>query len=161
VPCRRQVILDFALGDLSKYGIRRPHQGILERVDKLGKIPVLDIGTVKRIREGRIKIRPGISAVTANGVVFEGGEEDRFDAIIFATGYRPSYLDFLEIGDVQASPTSIDNNIFFVGFQNPVTGLLRQISKEAQKVASDIVQQRTAGRNQPASSISTVGTKLS
>jgi cation diffusion facilitator CzcD-associated flavoprotein CzcO len=138
-------ILDFALGDLSKYGISRPRQGILEQVEKLSKIPVLDIGTAKRIREGRIKVRPGISAITAGGVIFDGGEKDRFDAIILATGYRPTYRDFLEISDVQdagALPTGIDPNIFFVGFRNPVTGLLREISKEAKKVASDIVQQR-------------------
>jgi hypothetical protein len=78
-------ILDFALGDLSKHGIRRPSEGILEQVIKSRKIPVLDIGTAKRIRDGSIQIMPGIAE---NGVIFEGGEERPFDAIIFATGWR-------------------------------------------------------------------------
>jgi cation diffusion facilitator CzcD-associated flavoprotein CzcO len=141
------LILDFALGDLSKYGIKRPRHGILEQVEKSGKIPVLDIGTAKRIREGKIKMRPGISSITADGVIFDGDATGRFDAIIFATGYRPSYPDFLATRDVPGTgswPTGIDPDIFFIGFRNPVTGLLREISKEAKKVASDIVQRRNA-----------------
>jgi len=137
------IILDFALGDLSKYGIKRPRQGVLEQVAKSGKIPVLDIGTAKRIREGKIKVRPGISAITADGVVFDGGETARFDAIVLATGYRPNYPDFLHVGDGQgAGALPAEPDVFFVGFRNPVTGLLREISKEAKKVASDIVRRR-------------------
>lgn len=41
-------ILDLALGNLSRHGIKRPGRGILEQVVKLGKIPVLDIGTAKK-----------------------------------------------------------------------------------------------------------------
>jgi indole-3-pyruvate monooxygenase len=140
-------ILDFALGGLSKHGIRRPRQGILEQVDKSGKIPVLDIGTAKRIQEGKIKVRTGISAITTDSVIFNGGEKGRFDAIVLATGYRPSYPDFLEASEIQgasALPTKVDSTMFFVGFRNPVTGLLREISKEAKKVTSDIVQHRSA-----------------
>ena len=89
-------ILDFALGNSSKYGITRPRQGILEQIDKAGKIPVLDIGTAKRIQEGKIKVRPGVSTITADSVIFHDGEKSRFDAIILATGYRPSYPDSWE-----------------------------------------------------------------
>jgi hypothetical protein len=83
----------------------------------------------------------------ADGVIFDGGEKGHFDTIIFATGYRPSYLDFLESSEIQgasASPTKIDPAMFFVGFRNPVIGLLREISEEAKKVSSDILQHRGA-----------------
>jgi indole-3-pyruvate monooxygenase len=136
-------ILDFALGNLSKYGILRPRQGILEQVEKTGKIPVLDIGTAKRIQEGKIKVRPGISEITTDGVIFSGGERGRFDTIILATGYRPSYPDFVQASEIRrgdAEPVSVIPTLFFVGFRNPVTGLLHEISKEAKKVAGDIVQ---------------------
>src|SRR5262249_15548570 len=63
-------ILDFALGDLSKHGIRRPREGILQRVANSAKIPVIDVGTVQKIIEGVISLEPGISAITADGVVF-------------------------------------------------------------------------------------------
>ena len=93
------VILDFALGNLTKHGIKRPRQGILEQVVKSGKIPVLDVGTAKRIRDGHIKIMPGVASILGNGVMFEGGQQRRFDAMIFATGYRPGYQNFLHRDD--------------------------------------------------------------
>jgi hypothetical protein len=36
----------------------------------------------------------------------------------------------------------MDSTIYFVGFKNSVSGLLRQISKEAIQVAHDIVNRR-------------------
>ena len=85
-------ILDLALGDLSTHGLRRPQQGILQQVADAARIPVLDVGTVGKISEGAIKVVPGLSELTADGAVFVGGGSGTFDAIIFATGYRPGEL---------------------------------------------------------------------
>jgi len=126
------IILDFALGDLAKYGIRRPQQGILQQ-SRSGRIPVLDIGTVQKIFEGAIKIAPGLTAVTEDGVVFTGGGKGQFDAIIFATGYHPNYPAF-----VAADPAKNEPGLYFVGQRNSVTGQLREISKDAAAAAADI-----------------------
>jgi cation diffusion facilitator CzcD-associated flavoprotein CzcO len=141
-------ILDLALGDLSKHGIRRPTEGILRRVATSAKIPVIDVGTVRKISEGAIRIEPGISAITEDGAIFCGGGEGKFDAIILATGYRPNYQSFLQADDVKGpadqppARQNMDSTIYFVGFKNSVSGLLRQISKEAVQVAHDIVNRR-------------------
>jgi cation diffusion facilitator CzcD-associated flavoprotein CzcO len=135
------VILDFALGNLSKHGIKRPRQGILEQVVKSGKIPVLDVGTAKRIRDERLKIMKGIAAISEDGVIFEGGEQHPFHSIIFATGYRTGYQNFLHPDD-GLGPQGVDPFTYFVGFRNPVTGLLWEISKEAQSVADSIAYRR-------------------
>jgi cation diffusion facilitator CzcD-associated flavoprotein CzcO len=141
-------ILDLALGDLSKHGIRRPREGILRRVATLAKIPVIDVGTVRKISEGAIRMEPGISAIIEDGAIFCGGGEGKFDAIILATGYRPNYRSFLQADDIK-NPTdypparqNTDSTIYFVGFKNSVSGLLRQISREAVQVAHDIVERR-------------------
>jgi Pyridine nucleotide-disulphide oxidoreductase len=63
-------ILDWALGDLSKHGIKRPNQGILQRVASSARIPVIDVGTVRKISEGAIKVAPGICAITSDGASF-------------------------------------------------------------------------------------------
>jgi cation diffusion facilitator CzcD-associated flavoprotein CzcO len=142
------LILDLALGNPAKYGIRRPQQGILQQIAELSKIPVLDVGTVRKIAEGAIKIAPGLSAITEDGAVFAGGSEAKFDAIIFATGYRPNYRDFLASDDIKASDGGTPNKgtrnstLHFVGFRNPVSGLLREISREAVQIADRIVRQR-------------------
>ncbi|MBZ9848833.1 NAD(P)/FAD-dependent oxidoreductase [Mesorhizobium sp. CA14] len=134
-------ILDLALGRLERYGIVRPKQGILQGIDA-GRIPVIDVGTVAAIKQGRISIAPDIAGFTPNGVKFADGVERKFDAAIFATGYRPGYDAFLPAelrpnkSGVNARATEL--GVYLVGFYNPVTGLLREIGIEAQAVAKDI-----------------------
>jgi cation diffusion facilitator CzcD-associated flavoprotein CzcO len=141
------IILDFALGDLTKHGIKRPPQGLLQQIRSSAKIPVLDVGTVRKISEGAIKIAPGISAVTEDGVVFSGGGKGIFDAIIFATGYRANYRSFFAtdgIGPLNSGASKNDNQgLYFIGYRNSVTGLLREISKEAAAAADEIRRRRT------------------
>ena len=52
-------------------------------------MPLIDIGTLAKIRDGAIKVRGGIDRFTADGVVFADGKTEAFDAIILATGFRP------------------------------------------------------------------------
>src|SRR5229473_6646107 len=73
-----QRIIDLALGNLSKHGIRRPTEGILRQVASSAKIPVIDVGTVRKISDGAIRIAPGISAITEDGAIFCGGDEGKF-----------------------------------------------------------------------------------
>jgi lysine/ornithine N-monooxygenase len=142
-------VLDLALGDLSRHGINRPNEGILQWVASSGRIPVIDVGTVRKIYQGAIKVAPGISAITGDGASFSGGNSRKFDAVILATGYRPNYQFFLESRDVSnpddhtSADQSSNSTIYFVGFNNSVAGLLRQISKEAVEVAGDIVRRRS------------------
>ncbi len=142
-------ILDIALGNVSKHGIERPPQGILHRNASSDKIPVIDVGTVREIIAGRIKIAPGISEISEDGVVFKTGETGRFDAIVLATGYSPNYQNYLKMGggpppDPKAGcQEDRDPNLFFVGYRNVVTGLFREISKEAARVADHIVRHRS------------------
>jgi cation diffusion facilitator CzcD-associated flavoprotein CzcO len=140
------IILDFALGDLTKHGIKRPPQGLLQQIRSSAKIPVLDVGTVRKISEGAIKIAPGISAVTEDGVVFSGGGKGTFDAIIFATGYSANYQSFFGadgIGPLNSGASKNDYpGLYFIGYRNSVTGLLREISKEAVAAADEIRRRR-------------------
>jgi cation diffusion facilitator CzcD-associated flavoprotein CzcO len=142
-------ILDLAIGDLSQHGVKRPNEGILQRVASAARIPVIDVGTVRKISEGAIKVAPGISTITGEGASFSGGNSRKFDAVIFATGYRPNYRSFLGDGDVsspgdrRSAGRSSNSTIYFVGFKNSVAGLLRQISREAVEVAGDILRRRS------------------
>ncbi|RWL98530.1 MAG: NAD(P)/FAD-dependent oxidoreductase [Mesorhizobium sp.] len=136
-------ILDLALGRLEKYGIVRPKQGILQGIEA-GRIPVIDIGTVAAIKQGRIGIAPDIASFTGDGATFVDGVEKKFDAAIFATGYRPAYDAFLptefrpDKSGVNARASEL--GVYLVGFYNPVTGLLREIGIEALAVAKDIAR---------------------
>ncbi|MGZ3290114.1 MAG: flavin-containing monooxygenase, partial [Xanthobacteraceae bacterium] len=122
-----------------------PQQGILQQVADAARIPVLDVGTVGTICEGASKVVRGLSVLTTDGAVFVGGGSGTFDAIIFATGYRPGYRSFLDAetpGEARPDRANPDATIHFVGFRNPVTGLLRAISRDAVTIAGSIVRQR-------------------
>jgi len=140
------IILDFALGKLEKYGIVRPNQGILQQIDEVGRIPVIDVGTVDAITKGAIKIAPDIARFTEHGAEFADGRQEAFDAVVLATGYRPGYEKFVpaelqpERSGVNARSSQL--GLYLVGFYNPVTGLLREIGREAIAVAGDIARRR-------------------
>lgn len=45
------------LGDTTKYGLKRPKMGPIELKNTTGKTPVLDMGTLAYIKNGRIKVK--------------------------------------------------------------------------------------------------------
>lgn len=140
------VILDLVLGRLEKFGLRRPKQGLLQQISLASRIPVIDVGTIAKIREGAIRVAPDIAGVSERGARFTDGSQGEFEAILFATGYRPGYAKFLEPG-VEPGPSGVnarasDLGLYLVGFHNAVTGLLREIGIEAQAVADDIRQRQ-------------------
>lgn len=135
------LILDVSLGWPQRYGIRRPAQGLLEQITTAGKIPVLDVGTMRKIAEGKIAIEPEIRMLTEDGAEFANGRTARFDAVLLATGYCPNYRDFLD-ADVTPANLASAQGLHFVGFRSPVTGLLREISREAIAAAARIAASR-------------------
>ena len=136
-----------AVGDLSKWGIVRPAMGLNAMIDTLGRVPMLDIGTIAMVKKGRIRVVPGVRSLAPGRAVFDDGREQQVDAIVFATGFRTGLHDLVEgfdmITDERGRPhrfgaeTGIAG-LYFVGFRNPGTGALREIAIEARKVARAI-----------------------
>ena len=60
--------LRLAIGSIEKLGFNSAAKGAMRMIEEDRRIPVLDIGAVKRIREGRIKVRGAIQAFTRSGV---------------------------------------------------------------------------------------------
>ncbi|MDE2331575.1 MAG: NAD(P)/FAD-dependent oxidoreductase, partial [Bradyrhizobium sp.] len=82
-------LLRLATGSIEKLGLRRAAKGPLQMIEEKGRVPLIDVGTLAGIRDGSIRIRGGIDRFTPDGVVFTDGREERFDAVILATGFRP------------------------------------------------------------------------
>ncbi|XP_055814314.1 probable indole-3-pyruvate monooxygenase YUCCA10 [Solanum dulcamara] len=78
----------FKFRNLAEFGIPQPVQGPFSVKISKGTSPVIDVGTIDKIKLGEIKVLPGISEIKEHTVVFDNGEEHPFDAIIFATGYK-------------------------------------------------------------------------
>ncbi|KAM2335446.1 hypothetical protein ACFXTH_012856 [Malus domestica] len=69
--------------------------GNLEKYGNSGKTPVLDIGALKKIRSGEVKVVPGIKRFSHGRVELVDGQNLEIDSVILATGYRsnvPSWL---------------------------------------------------------------------
>ncbi len=137
----------WVVGDLSRWGIVRPPVGPNRMIEQFGRIPILDIGTIALVKQGKIRVLPALQEILPDGARFTGGARHPYEAIIFATGYTPG-LDtlikgFETIADPRGRPhrfgeeTAIPG-LYFVGFRNPPTGALREIALEAPRVARSI-----------------------
>ncbi|GJN38168.1 hypothetical protein PR202_gb27184 [Eleusine coracana subsp. coracana] len=134
------------LGDTSCLGIPRPSIGPMELKKVCGKTPVLDVGTIDKIKSGDIQVFPGIQCFHEHGVEFIDGRIVNFDAVILATGYKsnvPYWLKdkgfFSEKDGFPRKPNEWKgkNGLYAVGFSR--RGLLG-VSMDATKIADDIVQ---------------------
>jgi len=137
-------ILRLAVGRIEKLGLRRAAKGPRQMVEEDGRVPLIDIGTLDKIRDGSIKICGGIDRLTPDGVVFADGESRKFDAIILATGFRPDLRQLMPglegVFDQHGMPlvTGQATNapgLYFCGQITSPTGQLREIGLEAQRIA--------------------------
>jgi cation diffusion facilitator CzcD-associated flavoprotein CzcO len=146
-------MLDFAVGDLSRWGLRRPAIGPARQVVEQGKIPLIDIGTVALVKQGKIAVVPGPRAFNDRGLELEDGREIAADLVLLATGYRPEIAAFLHDAehalDARGYPRFHGEEVkgmsglYFIGFRNPLTGQLNDIALEAERIAASV-----AGRGQ-------------
>ncbi|CAA2973239.1 probable indole-3-pyruvate monooxygenase YUCCA3 [Olea europaea subsp. europaea] len=133
------------LGNVEEYGLKRPSTGPLKLKNTQGKTPVLDIGALKQIRSGKIKIVPGINRFSRGKVELVNGKILEIDSVILATGYCsnvPSWLKENEFFSRDGFPKSNLPNgwkgksgIYAVGFSRRG---LSGASLDAIRVAQDI-----------------------
>jgi cation diffusion facilitator CzcD-associated flavoprotein CzcO len=137
-------ILRLAVGSIERLGLRRAAKGPRQMIEEDGRVPLIDIGTLDKIRDGSIKIRGGIDRLTREGVAFADATSGAFDAIILATGFRPdlrrlipdegSVFDRHGMPRVTGRATSVPG-LYFCGQITSATGQLREIGVEARRIA--------------------------
>jgi cation diffusion facilitator CzcD-associated flavoprotein CzcO len=113
----------------------------------LDSIPMIGFRLVEAIRAGQVKLRRGISHFTRDGCHFEDGAEERFDEVIFATGFRAALQFASPLVNVDARGfavrsdrvTSADHpNLFFVGHNYDSAGGLYNIRRDAPLAAEGV-----------------------
>jgi cation diffusion facilitator CzcD-associated flavoprotein CzcO len=139
-------ILRLAVGSIEKLGLQRAARGPRQMIEESGRVPLIDIGTLARIRDGSIKIRGGIDRMTGDGVVFANAAEEKFDAIVLATGFRSDLRRLLPdaggVLDDRGTPrvtgrATAAPGLYFCGHLISPTGQLREIGIEARRIADD------------------------
>ena len=141
-----RVVSRLAFGNLTRHGFARPEIGPLSAFELRGRVPLIDVGTIAAVKRGEIAVKPAVVRFTETGATFADGSTGNFDAVVLATGYRPALEEIVTVPGVLADGGyprdwkggSITPNLFFVGYKQPATGLLRQIAIEAEAVADAI-----------------------
>jgi indole-3-pyruvate monooxygenase len=140
-----RIISRLAFGDLARFGFARPELGPISAIRLRRRIPLIDNGTIAAVKRGQIAVKPGVERFTKTGAVFRDGSEGDFDVVILATGYRPALAELVDVpGAVNEEGTPRAwlggvPGLFFVGYENVATGLLREIALQAEAVADALV----------------------
>jgi len=100
------------------------------------------------IEAGKIKVYPCIKEFIPNGVRFEDGQEIACDAVILATGYRPT-IQFVQHAlccDGRGYPqlngycSTLTANLYCIGFTYPVTeGFLHSLTRVAKELVESLI----------------------
>jgi cation diffusion facilitator CzcD-associated flavoprotein CzcO len=145
--------VQFAIGSLEKLGLKRSAKGPIQAIKEDGRVPLIDVGTLDAIRDGRIKLRGDIASFTREGVGFKESRSEPFDAIILATGFRPDLRPLLPDAKAALSATgaplvsgraTAEAGLFFCGAIPSALGQFRQIGIEATRIADAAQSLRAA-----------------
>jgi len=138
-----------SFGNLKILGLKKPPYGPFEQIEKEMKIPLLDIGTIRYIRKGFIRINDNIECIAGKTIHFVNGHQEDFDAVVAAIGYSADYAGFLHtekerFDDLKQSIGKQKffgyAGLYFCGFWIGPTGEIRELSKDAKTIASDIAR---------------------
>jgi hypothetical protein len=125
-------------------------------IEEDGRVPVLDIGALAKIRAGKIAVRGGVARFGPRSVTFEDGRSEPFDAVVLATGFKPDLRGLLPdakgVLDALGRPlvsdrATAERGLHFVGAIASPTGQLRQIAPAPR--ASPQWRREDCGSNAP------------
>ncbi|MER5551013.1 NAD(P)/FAD-dependent oxidoreductase [Streptomyces sp. NPDC002793] len=135
--------------DLADRGLPRPDTGLYSRV-KEGAIPVQDVGLIDAVRSGRVVPVAAVESFDGDAVVLADGTRLSPDAVIAATGYERALEDLvghLGVLDDRGRPVvhgarTPDGapGLYFTGYTNPISGMLREMALDARKIAARLAR---------------------
>ncbi|MET9419348.1 NAD(P)/FAD-dependent oxidoreductase [Streptomyces sp. NPDC006540] len=139
-----RVMSRIAVPDLAAQGLPRPDTGLYSRV-KQGAIPVQDVGLIDAVRTGKVEPVAALESFDDGKAVLADGTRISPDAVIAATGYRRGLEDLvghLGVLDERGRPVVHGGRtpaqapgLYFTGFTNPISGMLREMAIDARKIA--------------------------
>jgi cation diffusion facilitator CzcD-associated flavoprotein CzcO len=138
VPAVLRGVVRLFVGPYRRYGLEQPAGTPVDRH------PTLNSRILEALRDGRIQPRPGIDRLDGDAVNFRDGRSERFDAIIWGTGFRPSF-PFLPASVVDWEATRRPPlylkmmhktlpNIFFIGLFQP-NGCIWRLADHQARIA--------------------------
>jgi putative flavoprotein involved in K+ transport len=140
--------------DLSAHGLPRPGTGLYSRVTE-GAIPVQDVGLIDAVRKGRVEVVGAVAGFEDGKVLLADGGRISPDTVIAATGYvraLEGLVGHLGVLDGRGRPVvhgartpSGAPGLYFTGFTNPISGMLRELAIDAQRIAKAVAREGGEG----------------
>jgi cation diffusion facilitator CzcD-associated flavoprotein CzcO len=140
-----QLTARLVLGDLSRHGFPaadwRPYSS--------QRVPVIDVGFVRVLKQGRVQIRPALERLTETDAVFADGRSEPFDAIIAATGFRTGLDSLLEpagalnADNEPATPSgepTAHPGLYFIGYTHSLRGHLFEAHRASRRLAVNVAR---------------------
>lgn len=138
-----------AVPDLAEYGLPRPDTGLYTRA-RQGAIPVQDVGLIKAIRKREVEPVAAVESFDGAKIQLADGTTVSPDAVIAATGYRRGLDDLvggLGVLDADGRPLAHGAltrpeapGLHFIGYTNPLSGMLRELSLDSRKIARAVAR---------------------
>ncbi|MEU8709578.1 NAD(P)/FAD-dependent oxidoreductase [Streptomyces sp. NPDC048565] len=138
-----------AVPDLTEQGLPRPDTGLYSRVRE-GAIPVQDVGLIDAVKTGRVVPVAAVESFDTDAVTLADGTRVTPDTVIAATGYDRALEDLvghLGVLDHRGRPVvhgarTPDGapGLYFTGFTNPISGMLREMALDARKIATRLAE---------------------
>ncbi|GAC1557565.1 MAG: hypothetical protein NVS2B9_20160 [Myxococcales bacterium] len=137
-----------SIGDLSAFGLPPSPKGPYTRARE-GQIPILDVGFVDALKQGRLTVVPAVTGFDGRDVLLAGGARIQPDAVIAATGYSRAleglvgHLGVLSPRGVPLAhgASAPAPRLHFIGFSNPISGNLREIGLDAPRLACVVARE--------------------
>ncbi len=133
--------------DLTAYGLAKPTGGLYSRL-LAGSVPVQDVGVVEAIQSRAVVPVAGVASFEGTEVVLTDGRRLAPEVVVVAAGYRSGleplvgHLGVLR-GDGRPvvrgakSPPGAPG-LWFTGFTNPISGMLRELAIDARRISGAI-----------------------
>jgi putative flavoprotein involved in K+ transport len=140
------------VGDLTPYGIGKPPRGLYTRAVNEQQIPIIDVGLIEQLKEGRVEVVGAVEGFDGPSVLLAGDERIEPEVVIVATGWRRALEPLVGhlgvLGDdgrptvhgAQTPPQA--PGLYFTGFVNPVSGMFRELGIDAKRIAKAIARSR-------------------
>jgi putative flavoprotein involved in K+ transport len=116
---------------------------------------VQDVGLIDAVRAGRVEVVAAVEGFEGGKVVLADGSRVEPDAVVAATGYvraLEGLVGHLGVLDARGRPVVHGARspqgapgLYFTGFTNPISGMLRELALDAVRIAKAVTRKGGAG----------------
>ena len=134
--------------DLAAFGLPRPADGVYTRIVRDDQIPILDVGLIDAVRHRQVEVVPAVCGFDGADVLLAEDARVTPDAVIVAVGYSKDLEPLVgHLGVLRKDGRPVVNGahtvaeapgMWFIGFTNPISGLLRELGIDARRIAEAV-----------------------